>query len=190
MTLRITQFGEPILREPGKRVERFDAALATLAQNMIETMYRAEGVGIAAQQVGLALRLFVVDLSVLEDDDLDYSLDGRRLPLDLIMPLVVVNPELSLDGGAPVMGEEGCLSFPGVRGDVARASAVSMNYQDLQGAPHHIAAHGWFARVLQHEYDHVEGKLFIDRMESRQQRLLDAKLKRLKRAARDARSLP
>lgn len=184
MILRITQFGESILREKGREVETFDDDLHALAQNMVETMEDAEGVGLAAQQVGRALRLFVVDVGMLPEAELDFSLDGRRPPIDLIMPMAVVNPRLRVGGGDAQPGEEGCLSFPGIRGDVPRAPFVVLEYQDLDGAPHTLEAGGWFARVIQHEHDHVEGVLFIDRMETRQLRLLESKIKRLKRAAR------
>ncbi len=184
MILRITQFGESILREKGREVESFDDDLHALAQNMVETMEAAEGVGLAAQQIGLPLRLFVVDVGMLPDEELDYTLDGRRPPIDLIMPMAVVNARLRTTGGTPLVGEEGCLSFPGIRGDVPRSPSVVMEYQDLDGAPHTLEAGGWFARVLQHEYDHTMGVLFIDRMETRQIRLLEAKIKRLKRANR------
>ncbi|MCC5807483.1 MAG: peptide deformylase [Opitutales bacterium] len=185
MILPITQFGESILRRKGREVETFDDDLQALAQNMVETMEEAEGVGLAAQQIGLPLRLFVVDVGMLPDDELDYSLDGRHPPVELIMPMAVVNPRLHTGGGQPLVDEEGCLSFPGIRGEVPRAPSVILEYQDLDGAPHTLEAGGWFARVLQHEYDHVEGVLFIDRMETRQLRLLDTKIKRLKRANRD-----
>jgi len=186
MQLRVTQYGEPILREPGKPVESFDESLRTLVDNMFETMYAEEGVGLAAQQVDEALMICVVDVSYLPDDELDYQLDGLRQPIDLIMPMALINPEVTVLPGPTLSGEEGCLSFPGIRGEVPRAEVIEVRYQDLKGNPHLLACAGWFARVVQHEVDHLNGKLFIDHMEKRQLRMLDAKLKRLKRQTRDS----
>jgi len=181
MQLRVTQYGEPVLREPGKRVESFDDDLRTLVDDMIETMYSEEGVGLAAQQVGRALMVCVVDVSYLLEEDLDYQLDGLRQPIDLIMPMPLINPELTPLPGPTLSGEEGCLSFPGIRGQVPRAEGIKVRFQDVNGNPHVLACAGWFARVVQHEVDHLNGVLFIDHMEKRQLRMLDAKLKRLKR---------
>ena len=185
MYLRVTQYGEPVLRQKGERIETFDAELRQLAADMIETMYEEEGVGLAAQQVDRALQLFVADVSHLPDEELQYELDGKRPPIDLIMPLVLVNPQLKILPGRTETGEEGCLSFPGIRGDITRAHSVQVDYQDLEGNAHVLKASGWFARVLQHEHDHLQGVLFIDHMETRQLRNLDSKLKKLKRGSRE-----
>ncbi|MDP0498956.1 MAG: peptide deformylase [Verrucomicrobiota bacterium JB022] len=185
MILRVTHYGEPVLRQTGKRIERFDDELKQLAADMVETMREEDGVGLAAQQIGRALLLFVVDVSMLEPQDLDYELDGKRPPIDLIMPLTLVNAQVKVLPGRTATGEEGCLSFPGVRGDVTRPLAVEVNYQDLDGTPHVLRAAGWFARVLQHEYDHTQGVLFIDHFSSRQLRNAETRLKQLKRAARN-----
>ncbi len=185
MVLRVTQYGESVLRQKGQPLKALDEGLRKLANDMIETMHAAEGVGLAAQQVGHALPLFVVDISDLDPALLDYQLDGKQPPIDLLMPMVVINPQLRLLPGKPVTAEEGCLSFPGIRIDVPRADSIELNYQDLDGSHHVLHASGWFARVIQHEYDHVQGVLFIDHLETRALRLLDSKLKRLKRAARE-----
>lgn len=184
MQLRVTQFGEPVLREVGSPVLRFDAKLRALAQDMLETMYAEDGIGIAAPQVDRALQLFVIDVSDLDPAEVDFTLDGKSPPLELVMPLAVVNPKLRLLEGEPVVAEEGCLSFPGLRGKVPRASAVEMEFQDLEGRPRKIEARGWIARVLQHEYDHLQGVLYIDRMDAAAVRALDPKLKQLKRATK------
>lgn len=185
MVLRVTQYGEAVLRQPGERIEVFDEQLRRLAEDMIETMYAAQGVGIAAQQVGHPLMLCVIDVSQLEESELEYELDGKRPPIDLIMPLVLVNPLLRLLPGRTLSGEEGCLSFPGIQGDVTRTEGVEVQYQDLGGAAHTLRAKGWFARVIQHEYDHLQGVLFIDHFETRERRRLEPQLKRLKRESRD-----
>lgn len=159
----------------------FDEGLRGLAEDMIQTMYQEEGVGLAAQQVDRAIQLCVIDVSHLPEEDLDYQLDGLRPPIELIMPMALVNPRIQALPGRTLVGEEGCLSFPGIRGDVPRAEAIQVEFQDLQGKPHFLSCSGWFARVIQHEVDHLNGVLFIDHMERRQIRLLEARLKRLKR---------
>lgn len=181
MRLRVTQYGEPVLRQSGDAVEAFDDNLHTLASDMIETMYGEEGVGLAAQQVDRAIMLCVIDVSHLPDEDLDYQLDGLRQPIDLIMPMALVNPEVTELPGKTVTDEEGCLSFPGIRGDVPRAENIEVRFRDLKGLAHTLVCSGWFARVVQHEVDHLNGKLFIDRMEKRQRRLIEGKVRRLKR---------
>jgi len=186
MLLRVTRFGESILRQPGQPVQVFDDALKAFAADMVETMYAEEGVGLAAQQVDRDLMLCVIDVSGLPPEDLDYQLDGLRPPIDLIMPMALANPVIKPLPGKSLWGEEGCLSFPGIRGDVPRDEAIEVAYQDLNGGSHLLICSGWFARVIQHEVDHLHGRLFIDRMDKRQLRMLDAKLKQLKRETRDA----
>ncbi|MFO7725121.1 MAG: peptide deformylase [Oceanipulchritudo sp.] len=181
MRLRVTQYGEPVLRQSGDAVETFDESLQTLASDMIETMYAEEGVGLAAQQVDRALMLCVIDVSHLPEEELDYQLDGLRQPIDLIMPLPLVNPEVTELPGKTITDEEGCLSFPGIRGDVPRTETIEVRFQDLKGLAHTLICSGWFARVVQHEVDHLNGKLFIDRMEKRRRRLIEGKVRRLKR---------
>lgn len=186
MILRVTHFGEPVLKEPGACIETFDDSLRQLAADMLETMYEEEGIGLAAQQVGHALRLFVVDLQVSKSTpEFHYTLDGKTPPLSAIMPMVIVNPVLEPDAAETELYEEGCLSFPGVRGAIERPTALTLHYQDLDGAAHTLVCDGLFARVIQHEYDHVEGVLFIERMTPQVLRPLHAKLKRLKRDSRD-----
>lgn len=161
----------------------FDAALRQLASDMIETMHVAEGIGLAAQQIGQALQLTVVDL---RQTDLDYSweLDGRKPPRELFMPLVLVNPVVTPLPGRETVLEEGCLSFPDIRGDVLRPDAVRVEFQDLDGSAHTLACDGLFARCIQHEVDHLHGVLFIERMTKATLRELEPALKKLKRATR------
>lgn len=185
MILRITQYGEPILKEKGADVEHFDDDLATLAKDMFETMYDAEGIGLAAQQVGKGLQFFVLDVNMPDREvAFNYTIDGKKPPLDLIMPLAVANPKVESFGGIDDY-EEGCLSFGDIRGIVNREAEVRMTYQDLQGNPHTIECDGIFARCILHEYDHLQGTLFIDRMETKVLRGLDSKIKKLKRSTRD-----
>ncbi|MEO0794820.1 MAG: peptide deformylase [Verrucomicrobiota bacterium] len=185
MRLRVTQFGEPILREKGAPVTEFNEDLRSLAKDMIETMYAEEGIGLAAQQIGVAKQIFVVDLQLGDrQPDFQYTIDGKTPPLDLIMPMVVINPQIETrEPEAPY--EEGCLSFPNIRGDVVRKTEVSMKYQDLDGAHHLIECNGIFGRVFLHEFDHLQGVLFIDHMTPQTLRPLQSKIKKLKRSTRD-----
>jgi peptide deformylase len=181
MILRVTRYGESVLTRPTVPVQAFDDDLRRLAADMLETMYTAEGVGLAAPQVASSLRLCVLDVSFLEPQDQHYTHDGKLPPLDLLMPMAMVNPLLERLPGREIEAEEGCLSFPGLRGDVPRAEAISVHYQDLTGAHHVLEAAGWFARVVQHEVDHLDGILFTERMAPRQLRLLEPALRQLKR---------
>ena len=186
MRLHVTQYGEPVLRQTGEKVETFGEDLRTLVSDMIETMYAEEGIGLAAQQVGQALMVCVIDVSHLPDEELDYQLDGLRQPVDLIMPMALVNPVVKALAGRTLIDEEGCLSFPGIRGDVPRDEAIEVAYRDPKGTAHTLVCSGWFARVVQHEVDHLNGRLFIDHMEKRQLRMLDSRLKRLKQKTRQS----
>jgi len=142
----IRQLGDPVLRQPAARVERFDEALALLAADMIETMYDAPGVGLAAPQIGRSIRLVVYD---------DGSGTGSH---------VLVNPEISNLDGEEVM-DEGCLSVRGPYAETRRAARLHVKAQDLRGRPIEFDAEEFLARIMQHETDHLEGMLFIDRLD-------------------------
>lgn len=164
MALRIVHYNEPVLRKKGEKVSRFDDALRQLGKEMIATMHAAGGIGLAAQQIGKAVQLCVVDLRE-ADADFTWKLDGVQLPLDLFMPMVIANPVITVAKGAPEdVFEEGCLSFPQIRGDVKRPEAISVKYKDEFGVEHSLVCDGLFARCIQHETDHLNGILFIDHM--------------------------
>ncbi len=166
-------------------MEKFDQSLRKLAADMVETMHENDGAGLAAQQVGADLLLFVIDLCWHEDlNSMRYELDGRHPPLDLLMPMVFVNAQLTPLKGEMISAEEGCLSFNEIRGDVCRVDHVRVEYQDLDGAKHVLVARDWLARVLQHEYDHTQGVLFIDRMDPQTLRGIESRLKKLRKTAR------
>lgn len=185
MVLPIVHFNSPVLRKKGVKVEKFDAALAQLAGNMVDTMHEAHGIGLAAQQIGEALQLCVVDLRE-TDADFAWEYDGGRPPLEIFMPLVVVNPELKIVAEPTTSYEEGCLSFPEIRGDVVRPDEITVKFQDVSGVPHTLRCNGLLARCLQHEHDHLQGILFIDRMAKDVLAALDPELKALKKHTRDA----
>jgi len=183
MILQIVEYGEPILRAKGKAIENIDDRIRELAANMIETMHAANGVGLAAQQVGEALHLTVLDVSLVEDRPSTLKLDGKDVDPKSAMPLVLINPEIELRGGVEV-GVEGCLSFPEITGDIERAKSVIVRAQTLEGGTIEIEASGFLARAIQHEGDHLNGILFIDRMNSAAKAALSSRLKRLQKETR------
>lgn len=185
MPLPIVHFNDPVLRKKGAKVTAFDAALRRLAEEMIETMHAAEGIGLAAQQVGRTLQLCVVDLRPAESR-FDWEFDGAKPPLELFMPLTIVNPEIAAVPEPEDVYEEGCLSFPGIRGDVTRPDEITVRFQDADGVPHVLRCNGLLARCIQHEADHLNGVLFIDHMDKETLAALEPELKALKKRTREA----
>ena len=166
MILPILQYGDPILRAKGKRIEKIDDRIRELAANMIETMHAAHGIGLAAQQIGEALQLTVLDISAIEDRPSTLKLDGKdTTDPKTVMPLVLVNPQVEL-GNKTELGTEGCLSFPEITGEIDRAISIIVRAQNLNNEPIEIETTGFLARAIQHEVDHLTGILFIDRMSS------------------------
>ncbi|MFM8998653.1 MAG: peptide deformylase [Actinomycetota bacterium] len=155
----IRTLGDPVLRETTRPVERFDAALAALAEDLFETMEDAPGVGLAANQIGLATRCFVYDDG-----------DGHRG--------FVANPELSDHANEEAI-DEGCLSIPGPSHPTTRALRVRLRGRDLTGAPLDIVAEGLLARIFQHETDHLNGRLYIDRLDAEGRREVLRQLREL-----------
>ena len=180
MKLSILQYGDPILRAKGKRLEEIDDRIRELAQNMIETMHAANGVGLAAQQVGEAIQLTVLDVSQVEDRPTTMKLNGQNVDPATPMPLVLVNPQVEL-GRETEAGTEGCLSFPEITGEIDRAKSIHVRAQNLEGEPIEIETTGFLARAIQHEVDHLHGILFIDRMSSAAKTSLSSKLKWLQK---------
>ena len=180
MILEILQYGDPILRVKGDRIEKIDERIRELARNMIETMHEAHGVGLAAQQVGQPLQLTVLDVSAVEDRPSALKLSGKDVDPKSAMPIVLINPEIELRGEIE-LGVEGCLSFPEITGDIERAESVLVRAQTLEGEIFQIEASGLLARAIQHEHDHLHGILFIDRMSSAAKAALSSRLKRLQK---------
>ena len=159
MILPIRTLGDPVLKTPAKPVERFDGSLRALCDDMIETMYEAAGVGLAAPQVGLSLRLFVLD-------------DGET------GPVCFVNPEV-FDPEGEIVSDEGCLSIPGPFYPTARAAKIRCRGQDLEGGPLELEGEELLARILQHEVDHLDGRLYIDRLDEEGRRAVLAELRKI-----------
>ena len=156
MDIRI--LGDPVLRKPATEVEAFDGALEELVQDMLTTMYRAGGIGLAAPQVGLSQRVLVVDVGEADEEG-----DG---------PLVLVNPRVVESSRRTDRAPEGCLSIPGMEEVVERPESISVEAVSTRGEPVVIEASGLLARVVQHEIDHLDGILFIDRISPLKRRML------------------
>ncbi|HMG06799.1 MAG TPA: peptide deformylase [Chthoniobacterales bacterium] len=180
MRLPIKKYGDPILRAKGKRVEKVDERIRALAADMLETMHAANGVGLAAQQVGEALQLTVLDVSQVEDRPSWMKLNGAEVDPASTMPLVLLNPTVRLHEETDA-GNEGCLSFPDINAEIERAISMEVEAQTLEGETVRIEAAGLLSRALQHEVDHLNGILFIDRMSSVAKASLASRLKRLQR---------
>ncbi len=184
MLLSITQYGDAVLRAKSAPVEHIDEDLHNLAANMLETMYAAQGIGLAAPQVGLNIRMVVIDIpkdEVEEGDDAHDEtiiVNGEEVSLYSIMPLVFVNPELEPYGKQELF-TEGCLSVHEIRANVARPMNVRARLQTLDGKTLEIDCGGLLARCLQHEVDHLDGFLFTDRVSSAARLTLNKRLKRL-----------
>ena len=143
--LKILIFPDPKLRKVAKKIDKFDKSLEILAQNMLKTMYEAEGIGLAATQIDVHVRLVVMDLSEERND-----------------PRVFVNPEYTILDKSLFTYEEGCLSIPGFNEEISRPSKILLKWQDLQGNFHEDKPDGIFTVCAQHEIDHLDGKLFVD----------------------------
>lgn len=166
MKYPVTVYGDPILRKRAEEIDQDYPNLKEVIENMWETMYYSDGVGLAAPQVGLSIRLFVVDASSGADDEPELENFQK----------VFINPEiLDLDGEKWIMNE-GCLSLPEIREDVLRPDEVTLRYFDENFEEHTETFKGFAGRVIQHEFDHLEGKLFIDYLSPLRKRLLKSKL--------------
>ena len=181
----IVKYGDPVLRAKGKRIAVVDEKIRALVVDMLETMHAANGVGLAAQQVGEPLQLTVLDISEVEDRPSTLKLGGEEIDPLSAMPLILLNPQLSLHGGTE-SGPEGCLSFPEINADIDRAEMVVVKAETLEGSVIELEASGLLARALQHEVDHLNGILFIDRMSSASKASLASKLKRMQKETQRA----
>ncbi|MBN8460412.1 MAG: peptide deformylase [Verrucomicrobia bacterium] len=163
MILDIVQYGHPVLRQKCRKVTEINDDLVQLVGNMLETMVSAHGVGLAAPQVGVALRLAVIDVSH-DPECVSYlRVNGQDADLVDLMPLVFINPELEF-GPTREFGVEGCLSIQGIRAEVKRPGEVIATLPQLDGSVLVVETDGLLARALQHEIDHLNGILFVDRL--------------------------
>ncbi len=182
MILEIVKFGDPVLRAKGAVVNAIDEKIKQLADDMLDTMHEANGVGLAAQQIGVPIQLTVIDVSGVEDRPSTMSIGGKPVDFEPLMPLILLNPQLEL-GKEKESGNEGCLSFPEMTAEILRSAKVRAKAKLLDGTEIEFEATGLLARALQHEVDHLHGVLFIDRMNSAAKVALAGKLKRLQKEA-------
>lgn len=166
MILPITVYGNPVLRKVAEEIDEDYKDLDKLIENMFDTMYKAEGVGLAAPQINKSIRLMVIDATPFEEDEPDLK-DFKK---------VFINPEILEFKGDKEAFNEGCLSLPGIREDVIRPTKIRINYLDENFVEHEEEWEGIKARIVQHEYDHLEGTLFVDRISPIKKRLLNGKL--------------
>jgi peptide deformylase len=178
MVLDIVTYGNDVLRRPAKPVEAVDDGLRALARDMLETMYDAEGVGLAAEQVGREEAICVIDVK----PEYEKAADVAEFNRAIAMPLVMVNPRIVASEGTQ-RGTEGCLSFPGVSAQVTRALSVRVDWLGEDGKHYSARVHGLLARAVQHEVDHLHGTVFVDRLSPTQRMLVAGKLRKLRREA-------
>lgn len=185
MILEIVKYGNPVLRKKGAPIEKITPEISKLIDDMFETMYQAGGVGLAAQQIGRALQLTVIDVRGVKDRPSSLELDGKPADVAAYMPVVLINPQLR-PFGSDATGPEGCLSFPELYSDITRKESVEVHALDRNGEKIHFVAGGLLSRAVQHEVDHLNGILFIDRMTAAGKSELKPELEALQMATKAA----
>lgn len=171
MIIPIVAYGDPVLKKLGREINSKYPNLIQLISDMFETMYNAKGVGLAAPQVGLSIRLFVVDASGLADGE-----DKEKYKHLIGFKKIFINPTIIEESGVEWDFEEGCLSIPGIRESVNRQDCLHLQYYDEDFTFHDEVFNGIAARIIQHEYDHIEGKLFVEYLNPLKRRLLKRRL--------------
>jgi len=184
MILPIVTYGHPVLRQKGARIETITSEITALIADMMDTMRDANGIGLAAQQIGQEFQLTVIDVTGMNDRPSTLAVGGKNADPESIMPLVLMNPEIKPLNDA-VAGPEGCLSFPELYADITRPESVEVTAMNEKGETINFVCGGLLARAVQHETDHLHGVLFIDRMSksarARMKPELDALLYQTKR---------
>ena len=183
MVLPVVKYGHPALRKRGAVIKEITSDIQQLIQNMLETMVEARGIGLAAQQVGQALQLFVVDVREVDDRPSRLEIDNQEVPVGEHMPMVLINPKLS-PLGELVAGPEGCLSFPEIYLEIQRSESVGAEALNQAGETVHFRCGGLLSRVIQHENDHLRGVLFIDRVSTIQKDEVRPQLQALQAATK------
>lgn len=166
MVLPVVMYGTPVLRQKGARIETVTPTIKKLIADLLETMYAYKGIGLAAQQVGVPIQLTVIDVRGVTDRPSSLELKGQPAEVATLMPLVLINPQIT-PVGQPVVGPEGCLSFPEIFAEIARPDVVDVKALNGEGRPLEFRCGGLLSRAAQHETDHLHGILFIDRMDKK-----------------------
>jgi peptide deformylase len=166
MIYPVVVYGNTVLRKVAEKIDENYSGLSQLISDMWETMYKAEGIGLAAPQIGIPIRLFIIDGNDLAEDH--PELQGFKK--------IFINAQITERVGSKVMESEGCLSLPGIREEVTRPSEITIKYQDEEFNTFEEVYSGFAARIIQHEYDHIDGKLFIDYLSPLRKRLIKSKL--------------
>jgi len=166
MVLPIVKYGSPVLRQKGAKIDSITPEIKKLIADMFATMEANHGVGLAAQQIGVAKQLTVIDVRGITDRPSTLEVNGAPADVASLMPLVLINPVVT-PAGDPVKGGEGCLSFPEIYADISRPGMVDVTALDAHGKPLTFRCGGLLARAVQHETDHLHGLLFIDRMDKK-----------------------
>jgi peptide deformylase len=178
MILEVVKYGNPVLRRKGAKVEKINGEIKQLIADMLETMRDAKGVGLAAQQVGHAFQLTVLDVRGATDRPSTFHRAGKEEDISTVMPLVLINPEVT-PAGESIAGSEGCLSFPEIYGEISRPGTVDVIATTEKGEKIEFRCGGLLARAIQHELDHLNGILFIDRMSRADKEELQEELDKL-----------
>jgi peptide deformylase len=182
---QVRRYGDPVLREKSQPIARVTDEIRTLAKDMIDIMRASTGCGLAAQQIGQTLALCVVEVP--PEHDMDEQ--GLRLNPDVTMPMILINPEITEKSRKTRSHEEGCLSFPDIRGVIVRPFEITVRYLDENGAAQERRLKDFVARVVQHEVDHLNGILFVDRMSAPKRFALSGRLKKMKRETEETLSV-
>ncbi len=183
MILEVVKYGHPVLRQKGARLATITPEIQQLIKDMFETMYANKGIGLAAQQVGRAMQLTVLDVRGATDRPSTLEIDGKETDVAALMPLVLINPEVE-PMGEPAAGPEGCLSFPEIYGEIKRPGAAEVRALNEAGQEIKFRCGGLLARAIQHEADHLHGILFIDRMSRAEKEDLKSQLDELQAATK------
>ena len=183
MILPVIKYGHPALRQKGIPIEAVTPEIEAFIEDMFDTMHDANGIGLAAQQVGRAIQLTVIDVSEITDRPSTLMLDGTEVDVEEFMPLILINPEIT-PVNEPESGPEGCLSFPEIYAEITRPETVDVNALNENGEPIEFRCGGLLAKAVQHETDHLHGILFIDRMDRATKDELRSELEALHQATK------
>lgn len=180
MIREIVHYDAPVLRAKGKEVGAITPTIHSLIEDLFDTMRHAHGVGLASQQIGEAIQIAVIDITGITERPSKMWIDGKPVDPEAYMPLILINPILKLTK-SKILGHEGCLSFPGLTLDIARSQRVGVKTRTLTDATFEFEAAGLLGRAVQHEVDHLHGRLYIDHLSAEDRRLIREDLEYIKR---------